>query len=176
MSSHPLTLGQIMGPALIVTRGDLLEKEPSTEVILGNSRCECCGLTRHLSTAADGRTFCMHCQEPPSDAQPSIPVPAPEVRVPAPPCRAREPHPLASLIREHQVLGELAEALESFSTCVQAQPTGYDRADLASFARARPGAVSTGTFTERKYPVVSRHPAAYELERAAALAGGAPHL
>ena len=135
MSSHPLTPGQIMGPALVTIAEDA--------TVAHTLRLARVNQIHHLSVLS---------------------------------CRAREPHPLASLIREHQVLGELAEALESFSTCVQAQPTGYDRADLASFARARPGAVSTGTFTERKYPVVSRHPAAYELERAAALAGGAPHL
>jgi CBS domain-containing protein/hemerythrin-like domain-containing protein len=119
----------------IVTRGDLLQLEPSTESILRNGRCECCGLTRHLSTDRDGHTFCIYCQDQPGDAPRPIAEPEPQPQIVVPRPRLHEPHPLASLIRDHRLLGELAQALAGFSVCVEAQPTSYDRADLAIFAR-----------------------------------------
>ncbi|HKO90479.1 MAG TPA: hemerythrin domain-containing protein, partial [Polyangiaceae bacterium] len=45
------------------------------------------------------------------------------------------PHPLASLVREHQLLGELAQALSIFSECFTSQHALVDRDDLAKFAR-----------------------------------------
>jgi len=122
-------------PRGIVTRGDLLQAEPRSEQILVNARCECCGLTRHLSTDAQGHTFCVYCKEEPADTQRSFRMPASDVRVQAQPARAAEPHPLASLIRDHELIGQLAGALMSFSACVEGQPSEHDRADLASFAR-----------------------------------------
>ena len=50
-------------PCGIVTRGDLLQHWPDIESTLGPSRCECCGLTRHLETDVHGRTLCMYCDE-----------------------------------------------------------------------------------------------------------------
>jgi hemerythrin-like domain-containing protein len=126
-------------PRGIVTRGDLLEAQPSTEDILVNARCECCGLTRHLSTGPDGHTFCRYCADPPSDTQRSIspPISAREADAPAraPLLGAAEPHPLLSLILEHRLIGELAAALTSFAMRVECHTSTYDRADLASFAR-----------------------------------------
>jgi len=126
-------------PRGIVTRGDLLQAEPSTEDLLIHARCECCGLTRHLSTAADGHTFCTYCRDDAGDTQPSLSIPAlaPPAHAArrAPHLETLETHPLASLIGEHRLIGQLAEALRCFSVCVECQSTTYDRADLAKFAR-----------------------------------------
>ncbi len=56
-------------PFGIITRGDLLRVEPALEHQLIKSRCECCGLTRHLQTGADGHTYCMFCVEPGADGR-----------------------------------------------------------------------------------------------------------
>jgi hemerythrin-like domain-containing protein len=71
----------------------------------------------------------------PGDTQRSSSVLASEARVPEACALAQARNPLASLIREHQVIGQLAEALLHFSVCVAAEPSSYDRADLAGFAR-----------------------------------------
>jgi signal-transduction protein with cAMP-binding, CBS, and nucleotidyltransferase domain len=55
-------------PRGIVTRADLLRLEPELETALGNCRCECCGLTRHLRSDAHGRTLCVNCRERSSEA------------------------------------------------------------------------------------------------------------
>jgi len=68
---------------------------------------------------------------------PSLPVPAPmaHAAMRAPLLGTLETHPLASLIGEHRLIGQLAEALRCFSVCVERQSTTYDRTDLAKFAR-----------------------------------------
>lgn len=50
-------------PVGIITRGDLLEFWPSSEKLLVNGRCECCGLTQHLRTNEHDRTLCVYCKE-----------------------------------------------------------------------------------------------------------------
>jgi hemerythrin-like domain-containing protein len=135
MSSHP-SHGQPQG---IVTRSDLLQAEPSTEEILIHARCECCGLTRHLSTAAGGHTFCTYCRDEAGDTQPSISIaalaPPALATLCAPRVETLQTHPLASLIEEHRLIGQLAEALSCFAVCIACQSTRHDRADLAQFAR-----------------------------------------
>ena len=56
-------------PCGIVTRGDLLSADPGLERRFAKSRCQCCGLTRHLRTMADGATLCVYCSEPGTDAE-----------------------------------------------------------------------------------------------------------
>jgi predicted transcriptional regulator len=48
----------------IVTRGDLLSARPELEAVLGKTRCECCGLTRHLRRNERGDTLCIYCLKP----------------------------------------------------------------------------------------------------------------
>jgi predicted transcriptional regulator len=48
-------------PCGIVTRGDILATFPEAETVMGPSRCECCGLTRHLKINPFGQTLCMYC-------------------------------------------------------------------------------------------------------------------
>ena len=122
-------------PRGIVTRGDLLRVEPSTEDILWNGRCECCGLTRHLSTGPDGRTLCMYCSDDPPETQRSQWAPQPDVGFEFSPSPTPDPRPLDSLIREHRLIGKLAQALSNFSECFASQPTPHDRDDLAKFSR-----------------------------------------
>jgi hemerythrin-like domain-containing protein len=124
--------GQARG---IVTRGDLLRVQPSTEDILWNGRCECCGLTRHLSTGPGGRTLCMYCLEDPPQTQRSQLAPQPDRGFEFSPSPIPAPRPLESLIREHRLIGKLAQALSNFSECFAFQPTPDDRDDLAKFAR-----------------------------------------
>lgn len=54
-------------PCGIVTRGDLLQTWDDAERILGPSRCQCCGLTRHLRESIHGQVLCMFCDERASD-------------------------------------------------------------------------------------------------------------
>jgi predicted transcriptional regulator len=54
-------------PCGIVTRGDLLLAEPALKSGFIKSRCECCGLTRHLRTGPAGDTLCIYCYEPGRD-------------------------------------------------------------------------------------------------------------
>jgi hemerythrin-like domain-containing protein len=122
-------------PRGIVTRGDLLRVKPSTEDILTGGRCECCGLTRHLTTAGDGRTFCIYCLDEPVDTERSVPAPERPAGARAPLFEMLESHPLASLIGEHRLIGALAEALSGFAECVASESTPHTRADLAAFAR-----------------------------------------
>jgi predicted transcriptional regulator len=58
-------------PCGIVTRGDLLLAQPELCDQLEKSRCECCGLTRHLSLAPNGQTLCVYCCEPGADGKSS---------------------------------------------------------------------------------------------------------
>jgi CBS-domain-containing membrane protein len=53
----------------IVTRGDVLMAEPSLAPMFDKSRCDCCGLTRHLSASADDATLCMYCLKPGADGR-----------------------------------------------------------------------------------------------------------
>jgi signal-transduction protein with cAMP-binding, CBS, and nucleotidyltransferase domain len=55
-------------PCGLVTRGDLLLADPALEDVLIKTRCECCGITRHLRTDEDGHTFCIYCFTPGDDA------------------------------------------------------------------------------------------------------------
>jgi CBS domain-containing protein len=50
-------------PQGIVTRGDILMASPDGDAVMGPSRCECCGLTRHLRTNDRGQTLCLFCSE-----------------------------------------------------------------------------------------------------------------
>ena len=50
-------------PLGIVTRGDLLERVPESQSVMGATECECCGLTRHLKTDEYGQTLCIYCRE-----------------------------------------------------------------------------------------------------------------
>jgi acetoin utilization protein AcuB len=50
-------------PLGIVTRGDLLERVPESQAVMGASECECCGLTRHLRTNEYGQTLCIYCYD-----------------------------------------------------------------------------------------------------------------
>lgn len=119
----------------IVTRGDLLNADPGIADILVSSRCELCGLTRHLSTNEGGHTFCKYCQLSTSQSSAAAPVEAREELIAAAPEYSFRTHPLVSLIREHQLIGPLAEALEAYSACVQLDRSVYDREDLEHFAR-----------------------------------------
>jgi predicted transcriptional regulator len=56
-------------PCGIVTRGDVLMANPMLAPMFDKSRCDCCGLTRHLSATADGATLCMYCLEPGADGR-----------------------------------------------------------------------------------------------------------
>jgi predicted transcriptional regulator len=56
-------------PCGIVTRGDLLLAQPELSLQLDKSRCECCGLTRHLSLAPNGQTLCVYCLDPGADGE-----------------------------------------------------------------------------------------------------------
>ena len=47
----------------IVTRGDLLDRVPQLEDVMGATHCECCGLTRHLRTNEYEQTLCIYCAE-----------------------------------------------------------------------------------------------------------------
>jgi predicted transcriptional regulator len=58
-------------PCGIVTRGDLLLADPRLCDQLEKSRCECCGLTRHLSLAPNGQTLCVYCIDPGADGKSS---------------------------------------------------------------------------------------------------------
>jgi predicted transcriptional regulator len=58
-------------PCGIVTRGDLLLAQPELSLQLEKSRCDCCGLTRHLSLAPNGQTLCVYCFEPGADGKSS---------------------------------------------------------------------------------------------------------
>jgi CBS domain-containing protein len=53
----------------IVTRGDIIFARPELSPLFDKSRCDYCGLTRHLSASADGTTLCMYCLEPGADGR-----------------------------------------------------------------------------------------------------------
>jgi hemerythrin-like domain-containing protein len=120
-------------PSGIVTRGDLLRVDRSIEDVLTLARCECCGLTRHLRVDDAGATLCMYCR--PSAGR-SDDGAAPAVPEPSAPL-AFDAHPLASLIREHGLIGPVAEALANFGSRMMSGEQGLDleRAELQQFAR-----------------------------------------
>jgi hemerythrin-like domain-containing protein/CBS domain-containing protein len=122
-------------PRGIVTRGDLLAADPKGEDILVDCRCECCGLTRHLSTDQAGHTFCMYCKDPASATQRLSSALGAEAEVGVESMGALEMHPLASLISEHQLIGPLAEALIGFAAHIEAEVGSAAQADLERFAR-----------------------------------------
>jgi hemerythrin-like domain-containing protein/CBS domain-containing protein len=116
----------------IITRGDLLAACPGMEARLSLARCESCGLTRHLSLDGDGHSWCIYCDPSECQIEGSAEF---EPKRPATRAGTRTPHPLGSLIREHQLIGALAEALKVFASHVQSGTGTYDRADLGRFAR-----------------------------------------
>jgi acetoin utilization protein AcuB len=125
-------------PSGIVTRGDLLRFDGSIEDVLQHARCECCGLTRHLGTDATGATTCMYCRP---STEISLGACVDEVCATAAfdpgMSPALDARPLASLIREHALIGPLAEALAHFAHCMtsRAQEPSGERAELEQFAR-----------------------------------------
>jgi hemerythrin-like domain-containing protein len=125
-------------PSGIVTRGDLLRFDRSIEDVLLLARCECCGLTRHLSSDDAGGTVCMYCGPlAGSSAVPSAgegvatALPAPEASLAFDAC------PLASLVREHELIGPLAEALASFAGRMLSEERALarERTELEQFVR-----------------------------------------
>lgn len=125
-------------PSGIVTRGDLLRIEPSTEDVLLHARCECCGLTRHLSTDEAGATLCMYCKPRTGTSESSSPKERVTTAVGDPGVSlASDSHPLASLIRDHRLIEPLAEALASFGVRIASEARGVcgERTELEQFVR-----------------------------------------
>jgi hemerythrin-like domain-containing protein len=74
-------------------------------------------------------------QENPPETQRSQLAPPSDQGFELSPSPIPDPRPLESLIREHRLIGKLAQALSNFSECFAFQPTPHDRNDLAKFAR-----------------------------------------
>jgi hemerythrin-like domain-containing protein len=120
-------------PSGIVTRGDLLRVDRNIEDVLALARCECCGLTRHLNVDDSGATLCMHCRPSAGRSGEGVAAAVPESSAPL----AFEARPLASLVREHGLIGRVAEALVTFASRVMSGEQGLavERAELQQFAR-----------------------------------------
>jgi hemerythrin-like domain-containing protein len=118
-------------PSGIVTRGDLLRFDRSVEQLLELARCECCGLTRHLSRDETRATVCIYCKPSAGSGEGMAAAEA------EPGAAAFEASPLASLIREHALLGPLAEALANFASCMRSgeQELNGERTELEQFVR-----------------------------------------
>jgi hemerythrin-like domain-containing protein len=119
----------------IVTRGDLLAADPGMASVLKPCRCGVCGLTRHLSTDDDGNTFCIYCRDQEPNARTRASTASVALAAAAMREEPVEAHPLISLIREHQLIGPLADALEVFANGVKSERGTYDSEDLGLFVR-----------------------------------------
>jgi hemerythrin-like domain-containing protein len=125
-------------PKGIVTRGDLLRFDPDIENVLRHARCECCGLTRHLSSDDSGATLCTYCRPPGCSSEASCSAEGLAAAVAEGGASvAFDAGPLASLIREHELIGPLAEALASFAGRMlsREQDLAGERTVLEQFVR-----------------------------------------
>jgi len=122
----------------LITRADLMRAEPATEEVLLLTRCSCCGLTRHLSRSASGEVRCIYCSDPEPEEAAAESADPPRA---LPNASVISAAPLASLIRDHQLIELVAEALLGFAGRIRFTRSAplSEVEDLYSFVRVFDG-------------------------------------